>query len=69
MVANVGLVGVRERDIASARDCNEGMDERERGVDELAGDRANALDDRRSVAEREKPEPPPATGVSIGQLW
>ena len=60
MVADVGLVGVRERDVAFARDGSEGMDERERGMDELAGDRANALDDRRSFAEREKPKPPPS---------
>ena len=70
MVADVGLVGVRERNVASARDGSEGMDERKRGVDELAGDRANALDDRWLFAEREKPKPsPPETGVSIGQLW
>ena len=52
MVSEVGLVGMREREVAVTRDVGKGLYERDRNPGELVGSRADRNDERRSLDER-----------------
>ena len=52
MVSEVGLVGMREREVAVTRDGGKSLDERDCNPGELVGSRVDRNDERLSLAQR-----------------